>query len=230
MTGVQTCALPISESTVIRSFSSVGEQKAIANNGGNFRGPGYSSKVDTSPGIHRFRWDMRHQGPRSKTNKKVFQRGPVVAPGIYEVQLEVGKKIFHRKFELLPDPNIIKAGITLTDMKEQESLTLKIRTLQNNSRIFAENFLQKKKAVEDALKKGKNKIQNIEMDVKLTTIEKDLFTARGPYPQPMLLDQIDYLASMLDRADQRPGKDAYDRYKALNKQLEALKQKFDDMK
>jgi hypothetical protein len=36
---------------------------------------------------------------------------------------------------------------------------------------------------------------------------------------PMLIDQISYLASMLDRADQMPGKDAYQRYDELQKQF-----------
>jgi len=39
---------------------------------------------------------------------------------------------------------------------------------------------------------------------------------------PMLIDQLNYLASMLNRADQRPGKDAYDRYEELEGKLYKL--------
>jgi hypothetical protein len=39
------------------------------------------------------------------------------------------------------------------------------------------------------------------------------------YPQPMLIDQIEYLYSMLNRADQKPGKDAYERHQELQSQL-----------
>ena len=49
-----------------------------------------------------------------------------------------------------------------------------------------------------------------------------LVTGSGPYPQPMLIDQIRYLASMIDQADQRPGKDAYDRFQELTSKLEKL--------
>jgi hypothetical protein len=42
-----------------------------------------------------------------------------------------------------------------------------------------------------------------------------LVTADIIYPQPMLIDQMKYLRSMLMQADQRPGKDAYDRYEVL---------------
>jgi hypothetical protein len=56
----------------------------------------------------------------------------------------------------------------------------------------------------------------------LISIEKQLTTQEGRYMRPMLLDQLRYLASMLDRADQKPGKDAYERYEELKKWLENL--------
>ena len=54
---------------------------------------------------------------------------------------------------------------------------------------------------------------------KLKIIRDQLATAGGRYPQPKLVDQINYLSRMLDRADQRPGRDAYDRYKELSQSL-----------
>ena len=47
-------------------------------------------------------------------------------------------------------------------------------------------------------------------------------TAEGRYMTPMLVDQASYLYYMLEQADQRPGKDAYERYEALNDQLNSL--------
>jgi len=46
----------------------------------------------------------------------------------------------------------------------------------------------------------------------------------------MLMDQIDYLASMLDRADQKPGKDAYDRFNDLQTKLDELMSRFQALK
>jgi hypothetical protein len=43
----------------------------------------------------------------------------------------------------------------------------------------------------------------------------------------MLVDQISYLREMLNIADQLPGKDAYDRFKALNLEMENLQKKWD---
>ncbi|MFW6140896.1 MAG: hypothetical protein ACOC5S_06040, partial [Acidobacteriota bacterium] len=51
---------------------------------------------------------------------------------------------------------------------------------------------------------------------KLLEIKKKLVTREGiRYPQPMLIDQIQYLYSILNRADQKPGKDAYERHEEL---------------
>ena len=46
--------------------------------------------------------------------------------------------------------------------------------------------------------------------------------------KPMLIPQISYLYSMINRADQRPGKDAYDRYEELRKEWDMLKGKIDE--
>ena len=56
-------------------------------------------------------------------------------------------------------------------------------------------------------------------------IDKKLNTENGTYMQPMLIDQIRYLQSMLSRADQKPGKDAYDRLKELKLEFYLLKDK-----
>ncbi|MCH8286576.1 hypothetical protein IIB79_08635 [candidate division KSB1 bacterium] len=51
---------------------------------------------------------------------------------------------------------------------------------------------------------------------KLTTLRSKFLTASGRYQTPMLVDQISYLNSMLNRADQKPGRDAYERFDELN--------------
>jgi hypothetical protein len=49
-----------------------------------------------------------------------------------------------------------------------------------------------------------------------------LQTAGGSYPQPMLIDQFTAVARMLGQADQKPGRDAYERFDDLVKELEAV--------
>jgi Mor family transcriptional regulator len=50
-----------------------------------------------------------------------------------------------------------------------------------------------------------------------------LVTASIVYPQPMLVDQLSNIARMIDRADQKPGRDAVQRYDDLMKELAAIK-------
>ena len=59
----------------------------------------------------------------------------------------------------------------------------------------------------------------------LISVSKELNTQEGTYMRPMLIDQIRYLQSMLSRADQKPGNDAYMRLNELKNQFKLLKQK-----
>jgi len=56
-----------------------------------------------------------------------------------------------------------------------------------------------------------------------------LVTAKGPYPQPMLIDQTQYLGSMINRADQRPGNDAYIRFEELSSWFNTIKNSYNSM-
>ena len=60
-------------------------------------------------------------------------------------------------------------------------------------------------------KKPKNK--------NLISIDRKLNTKEGTYMQPMLIDQIRYLQSMLSSEDKTPGKDAYNRLKELKSEF-----------
>ena len=78
-------------------------------------------------------------------------------------------------------------------------------------------FLEEKEVMEYDKRSSKNK--------NLISIDRKLNTKEGTYMQPMLIDQIRYLQSMLSRADQKPGKDAYNRLKKLKSEFNVLKEK-----
>jgi len=46
----------------------------------------------------------------------------------------------------------------------------------------------------------------------------------------MLQSQTGYLGSMIGRADQRPGQDAYDRFEELKAKFEEIKTEFEKLK
>ena len=103
-------------------------------------------------------------------------------------------------------------GVTHADLIAQESLGLRVRDLLSMANRVAARI---HKARESADVNQKNK-------ERLAAVYDDLVTASGPYPQPKLIDQISYLFSMLNSADQKPGRDAYMRFDELNQELSAV--------
>ena len=57
----------------------------------------------------------------------------------------------------------------------------------------------------------------------LQAIYARLVTANIVYPQGMLIDQLSNITRMIGQADQKPGRDAYDRFNDLMKELTAIK-------
>ena len=77
--------------------------------------------------------------------------------------------------------------------------------------------------MEDRLEKEVKKTKDENRVSALKAVLAQLQTSQGIYRQPKLTDQIAYLNSMINRADQLPGKDAYERYDALVGQLQEIK-------
>lgn len=182
-----------------------------------------------STGIHRINWDMRRNGPQSSgRNNFRSAGGPMLAPGTYYIELRVDEKTFRQSVELKADPRL--QGVSTEDMKEQEMFTLKIMELSAKSRELTKKVSERRKELADLIEKGKKLRKSKQEDAVLEEIENELVTARGTYMQPMLNSQIRYISSMLSRADQKPGKDAYERFEELKEKLEALIARFEGMK
>ena len=178
-------------------------------------GTGFSRQISRTSlknkvGTNRFLWNMRHSGPWDKNPKRAFLNGPIVAPGQYTAELTINGKILKDDFEILMDPKIVKSGIRVHDLRAQEKLALDIRDLLDESKMLAYR-------VKDA-KTGTS-----------LKIKSALVTAKGPYPQPMLIDQTQYLGSMINRADQRPGNDAYIRFEELSSWFNTIKNSYNSM-
>jgi len=215
---------------VIRSYRSSSDESS--NNSSRdmsteFYRRGFSPSLEKSAGSHRFIWDMQHKGAWDSNSRRSFQNGPMAAPGEYQVRLTVDGKTYTQTVKLLLDPNVAATGITFDDVKAQETLSLQIRDLQDTAKRMG-SVIQKMR--KDLAKAIKNKPELKSEDEKWEKLENIMFTPQGTYMQPMLLDQISYLSSMLSRADQRPGKDAYDRYNELKGQFENVEKEFAALK
>jgi photosystem II stability/assembly factor-like uncharacterized protein len=156
-----------------------------------------NASVANTPGLHRFHWDMRHAGPWDSVQARSFQNGPYVAPGIYTVVLSVGEERWEQSFELKADPRVLAQGISQEDMESQEALALEIV---------------------DFLSEVKQVAAKAEPELKAKLVQ-----AKGRYTQPQFVAQIQYLLAVVSRADQLPGKDAYDRLEELKGQWEEMK-------
>ena len=165
-------------------------------------------------GHNRFVWDLRHEGlGRGRP-------GPLVAPAVYGVEVRIesasggGLVVLAGTLEVRPDPRLAGIGVTVEDLAEQEALELRVQELSRRAgrlrrRIDAQ--LEPDAATEDGRRE------------ELGGVRRKLVTAVGiEYPQPMLIDQIRYLAGVIGRADQRPGNDAFVRADELEAALEAL--------
>lgn len=216
----------------VRSYSSIHntkpdeEDREISMSTG-FSTDGSSPAISAKKGLHRIQWDLRYDGPWHSNPKRNGRGGPMVAPGQYSVKLRIGDQIEEQLFEVYIDPRVKAAGTTTADLLKQEELALKIRALQDQSRRMAAKVKEQKSAVSKLLnddKKGEAARKKYE---ELDKLERELVMAEGHYQKPVLVDQINYLGSMLDRADQLPGKDAYQRYEVLKSWLERLTPDFE---
>ena len=204
------------EGTIVRSFSnqtkaSKDKMPSIADMATGFVQRGYSSALSGKAGLHQFQWDLRHAGSWSE-NGSGRRGSPLVAPGTYRLQLQVGNQKVERSFVLEMDPRLKEAGILLEDLKTQETLALKVRNLMSRAR-------QLEATIDSNLEKDAT-------NQRLKALSMELNTAEGRYQKPQLLAQISYLSSMIAYADQRPGQDAFDRYENLRKWFEDILEKW----
>ncbi|MCH7513788.1 MAG: hypothetical protein IH947_07570 [Bacteroidetes bacterium] len=214
------------EGAIVRTIIKKEKKKDTKANGDNIATPIFSARPDPSleikAGPQRISWDLRHTKPWD-SGKGRKSKGPVVAPGEYKIELTATDTTVTQTVRILIDPRTKAAGVTETDLKSQEQLALQIRNLLSETRQIAEKIKAKRATFAKKTEAGKasKRIQN--EDRTLAALESELVTQQGRYMTPMLIDQLSYLYSMLDRADQMPGKDAFERYNELSGKFKSLK-------
>ena len=198
-----------SNNDLINSYSSVNKEKSIEEfsmSTNDFISIS-SNLISLKQGINRFSWNMRHKGSWLNNVNRSYKNGPLVKPGNYRVVMQMDDKKFERKFSVLPDPRL--SHINDDIYIEQENFLLETTALLSDLRKFEFKL-------HDELK---NNTYNKKRVKELKLIKNKISTKEGPYMQPMLVNQLSYLMSMLSRADQKPGNDAYIR-------LDEIKSKF----
>lgn len=181
--------------------------------------PGLSAKA----GVHRFAWNMEHAGAWDQRESRRYAGGPMVAPGTYKVRLTVDGDSQEQTFRVLLDPRVEESGVSGQDVEAQVDLSLKAADLMSEAKKGLAAVEKERKSLAERLKEEETDQEAKVRDEKLKAFEAALETAEGRYMKPMLIPQISYLYFMLNQADQRPGRDAYERYEELRAEWEALK-------
>jgi hypothetical protein len=194
-----------------------------------FRGGGGASSIRRAAGMQRFTWDMRHAGAWTAATPQGGSGGPMVAPGTYGVRLTAAGQTQTRSFELKVDPRVTQDGVTPADIEEQVTFLLRLRDTISDARRLQQD-------IEQAMKKvgvpsvgpavpGSTPGQ-LTFAHPLQALWARVADQSGTYPQPMLISQLNNVNRMVGQADQKVGKDAYDRYTDLLKELQALQAEF----
>jgi photosystem II stability/assembly factor-like uncharacterized protein len=179
--------------------------------GGPRRG-GPAARVDKTPGMHRFTWDLRYPGPWQSERVPESGNGPQAVPGTYQVRLTVDGVAQTKSFTLIEDPRVTKDGVTQADLVEQFQHNMKVRDLVSE----VNKTIARVRKAQTALKDDAPKLQQVD------GVAKQLITPPIRYSKPELQAHITYLYSMTTGADQKIGRDAIERFEVLKKELGVL--------
>jgi photosystem II stability/assembly factor-like uncharacterized protein len=197
--------------TVIRTVT--GEPGAARPAGQAMRAPFRGRpepRLSTDAGHNRFLWDLRHAGAWEASTKSPGHDGPWAVPGKYQARLSMGGWSATQPLEIRIDPRVAADAVTQADLEQQLDLAIKLRDAISATRRAAARLADaRKNAAADAGKR-------------LQELYDKLVTGGGAYPQPMLIDQLSNILRMISQADQKVGKDAFDRYEDLMKEWDTL--------
>ncbi|MDQ6677399.1 MAG: hypothetical protein M3Z09_08900 [Acidobacteriota bacterium] len=152
-------------------------------------------RLDKTAGLHRIVWDLRYPG-----SWPTLAQGPVAVPGAYTVRLTAGPATVTQPLELTEDPRITDDGVTTADLQQQFEHNMRVRDLLSDTNRL---------------------VARAKADHNAALLER-LVTPPIRYSKPGLQTQVQYLYSVANSSDQRPGEDVLDRYRKLREQLTIL--------
>ncbi len=217
---------------VVRSFVS-GKAEPVVNTerdmSTEFSNPPASGGLPNKMGVNRFNWNMRHHGGWSANPNRSFRgNGPMVSTGTFKARLTVGSEVLEEDFNVQLDPRTTL--VSDADVKMQESLALALRDFQGEIAQLIKAVSDERKALNNSLNQEKVSKKAQRRKEALDAVYYKLVTPPGTYMKPMLSSQAGYLNGMISRADQQPGKDAYDRFEELKAEFAKIKKEFEALK
>ncbi|MBV9085300.1 MAG: hypothetical protein JOZ62_21705, partial [Acidobacteriaceae bacterium] len=223
------------------------EQAELEEESGGPRGSGGVRRIPANQGLNQFVWDLRYPDATSFPGLILWAgsvRGPLAAPGTYEVKLTANGKVQTQKFELRADPRL---KVTPEQYSAQLALALQVRDKlsQTNEAVIQIRDVRKqideltsrlKSAGETA--KSKTVIERAKsLSDDLTTVEEALYQTKNrasedPLNFPVRLNnKLAALLSAIQEADAQPTASQNAVYEELatniNAQVARLKQVID---
>lgn len=221
-----------SSGKVVRSFVNGKSEPAVNTDvdmATGFSNAPASGGLSNKAGINRFNWNMRHHGGWSANpNRSYLGNGPMVSTGAYKARLTIGSQVLEQDFNVRLDPRATL--VNDADVKMQESLALAVREFQSEVAKLVKAVDDERKALNNSLNQERGSKKEQRQKEALDAVYYQLVTSPGTYMQPMLSAQTGYLNSMIGRADQQPGKDAYDRFEELKTKFQEIKKEFEALK
>jgi photosystem II stability/assembly factor-like uncharacterized protein len=169
-----------------------------------FRRTSGTPTLSVEPGMNRFVWNLMETDATG--------RSVMALPGQYAARLTAGDASMSHSFSVVMDPRVAADGVTMADLQAQYDLVKEINATMAEAAEVASRI---DNGVESAGDEAQDEFEALQAEMRDDPV--------GSYPQPMLLNQLRYLSSMLNRADQRPGQDAYVRHEQLKTRLAEIK-------
>ena len=190
------------------------------------RGGGGSTSLRAEAGMQRISWDLRYPGPWTAQTPNGGPGGPMVPPGKYSVRLTSGGQTITRTFQLISDPRVAADGVSDALIAEQVKFQLQVRDAVSDARKLQQSIEQamQKAGLKPQLAPGLpgDSPSNTKYDHPLQQLYARVVDTPGIYTQPMLISQLNNITRMVTQADQKVGRDAYERYADLIKEMQAI--------
>ncbi len=213
---------------VVRRFTSDTGEAATPGGGGadddglgRYR-PTYPTRLDATPGMHRFIWDLRTAGTPDGAPASGGRRaptGPMVPPGSYTVEMVAGGVTTRQPLEIVEDPRILASGITNADLVAQYQHNQRTLKLVHDTNLAVSRVTQAQAALA--------KQPDARREEALGSIAQRLITPRIRYSQPGLQTHVVYLYNQLNGSDQKVPPDAAARYTELRGAIDAITAELD---
>jgi photosystem II stability/assembly factor-like uncharacterized protein len=172
---------------------------------------GAQARLGNAAGFNSFTWDLRRDG------------GLAVVPGRYTARLSVGDAPpLTAPLVVGLHPNLAADGITVADLEAQYDLALEVQRLAADVRTLQDDLRSARQRLQQA---GDNAAALRRLDA----LEERVVTRSGQaYAQPMLAAQVSYLNGIVSRGDNRPHRDAFDRYEELRREVDRIREELNE--